>query len=216
MERLTNYQLSALEPENLMHVWQASLPVVASRFLGKGETPGRNNQGPDVDFFRENDGVPDSDLHQARTGGSGAWCATATSAVCTIAARELNIELPFKTSRGSKMLCQRARDAGAYVVCEGSGKERVDFNDDFYTIPIGSLVAWDTGSMHAPVDWTGHSALAVSYDPVTDTLETYEGNKNNFYYRGRKYARYGKFTYASGVWRHRIDLIVSFIPPERR
>jgi len=124
---------------------------IATKELGNGEIGG-NNSGPHIARYKgiPDDGNPDDD---------GAWCASFVSYCCKLAADELNVKLPFKTSHGAKGLYKRISKAGSKAT---------------YPMP-GDVVCWDRG---APGSWQGHIGFVEKYEH--GRIYTIEGNSGRF------------------------------------
>lgn len=141
---------------------------------GQGETHG-NNRGPRIEFYRTTDGTG------IGPGGSGPWCATLQSSSFMRSLEDLGMDKPCATSRNAKRFGDSIGRAGRYL-----------------TVPeIACMVVWNRGSNPAQ----GHIAQCVSYDAVTDTMMTLDGNKNE---RGERYAEVQVFTHANGSWRNKL------------
>lgn len=143
---------------------------IARSELGNGETEG-NNRGEDIDRYREKGRV-------GGVGGAGSWCAAFVSYCYCRAAKELEIELPWKPSAGAKLLARRIAAAAprSIVVPEP-----------------GCIVCWHRGTL--PIDWRGHIGICERYDIRSDSLWTIEGNK------GPQVTQYG---YPASLWRRRL------------
>ena len=124
---------------------------VAISEIGNGEEGG-NNSGQHVARYHgiADDGDDDDD---------GAWCASFVSYCCTTAAGDLDITMPFDTSRGAKALYKKIGKAGAFV-----------------SNPMpGDVVCWDRGK---PGSWQGHIGFVEKLE--NGILYTIEGNVGRF------------------------------------
>lgn len=203
--RENRFALSPPEPPHRLAQFQSYTVDLARKHIGQGEkAQWGDNEGPEIDFFRLNDGVEDRDLGQDRVGGSGPWCATFGSFCDTMAARKLGIVCPHKRYRGSKALVRAVVKAGGYYLAV-PGKLGCTWAVDKKNpaIPPGSWLAWHRGLPGSP---SGHFARVISYEPETDTLTTIEGNHGR---PGR--AVVAEFTYPAGKWRDRLAAIASYV-----
>ena len=213
------------EPPNLLHELQKRALAIAVSCRGMGEDPELgNNRGADIDHFRMHDGVPEARLHQARVGGSGAWCAVFVSYCWASAALELGIELPHENRRGAKRLALNVGVAGRYLAKAGRWPLRTvkwqPYSLGRPSVPPGAVIAWDASKwrIRGPGDrWKGHVGIVYSYNKNTDSMVVIEGNHNNRRYwggskgYGRRYAVVDSFAYPNGEWRKRLAVIASYI-----
>lgn len=152
---------------------------------GNGES-GSNNRGSDVYLYRQHDGTGMPwDL-------AGPWCASFASFCLMQAAKRLEFDLPFRTSRGAKTLTERVAEAGRECV-----------NPEPF-----ALICWHRSSLGS-ASRKGHVGFIVSYDRSTDTVITVDGNKNR---RGQRLATVETFDHPNGRWRDGLYMIATIAP----
>lgn len=211
------------EYERPGEVFARRLKVVARRWEGMGELPGRknNNRGPDVDALRE------LDLTGKGPGGAGAWCAVFVSAMCGITAVELEwSELPFETSRGAGRLTRNVAEAGSWIIeptrwspIPRTWKGELDPTD----VENAIAVLWHRGK-NKKTRWQKHVEIPIRYEPTTDTLITRAGNvvpnrhaRARLLEHGIKVAKgqalVHKRKHLGGSWRYRFCGLASLVPP---
>ena len=148
------------------------------RELDHGETSHEaGNTSNDILRYREGDGTggpPDTD---------GAWCATVQSYCWIVAAAEMRVRLPFRTSRGAKALTERIGVGGRFILP-----------------PKVAPPAWEVISTRLLRGCTIATTRAggghvMTFDRLDDDGREapiiLEGNKNNRGPRGARYAVVG-------------------------
>jgi hypothetical protein len=178
IESDTDPRIKGLEVEKLnrgQEIMLGALSFVIGE-IGQGETAG-NNRGERIDYYRTTDGTGSG------PGGAGAWCASFQSSGLVHSAKDIGRPLPCRTSRGAKNLGDSVGNAGQFL----SVPER------------GCFVVW-----HRGVGRQGHIGQCESYDPITDTLVTIEGNKLEPRPRKSRWAKVARHTYPNGLWREKI------------
>lgn len=171
------------EPPHLGRDLEMRHLEVLLRELGRGE-PGAhaNNGGEDVLRYRAGDG----------TGGEvdtdGPWCAAVQSYCWMVAAAELGVRLPFRTSRGARRLAERigACSLGRYILAPGAAPPAWDVLAPQFVSGC-TIATYRDGSGG---QWSGGHVM--TFDRIDDeSIIVIEGNHNNRGPRGARYAVVG-------------------------
>ncbi len=143
---------------------------------GAGEL-GVDNGGPDVATYHARPFV--------RGRSYGHWCAAFVS-WCLVQAGLLP-----GVVRGAKRLCRDVAALGTWVYRPRALRAPLELAAP----AAGDVIAWHRG---LPGSWEGHVGFVDSYDLVTDTVTTIEGNAGQFP------CKVMRKTYPHGTWRRRL------------
>jgi hypothetical protein len=169
--------LAARESPNQVREYTRAVRSSCRRWIGRGELPGQNNRGGDVDELLAIAGVGQRDKHGRSKGGP--WCGVGSSAQLVLGARHLVIPCPIQVHAGAKALGRNTAAAGSYVieprgwtVLGGGTFEGVV---DPERLAGALIVVWHRGTTRETA-WSGHVEIVLGYDAATDTLITWAPN----------------------------------------